>query len=118
MAIEAWRAENGALIPAWLDAVAEIEALSSLANYSYEHPGDVFPEFADGPDRCLMPIDSAILCWPEERGASATASALNGPAAAAGRQRFEHVGQKHAAARGRRERGSGPGGRARCARDV
>src|SRR6185437_763028 len=37
MALEAWRAENGALIPAWLDAIAEIEALSSLANYAYEH---------------------------------------------------------------------------------
>jgi hypothetical protein len=49
MAMEAWRAENGQLIPKWLDAVAEIEALSSLANYAYEHPGDVFPEFVDGP---------------------------------------------------------------------
>ncbi len=48
MAIEAWRAENGALIPAWLDAVAEIEAISSLANYAFEHPGDVFPELAEG----------------------------------------------------------------------
>jgi DNA mismatch repair ATPase MutS len=47
MAIEAWRAENGALIPAWLSAVAEIEALSSLANYAYEHPEDVFPAFAE-----------------------------------------------------------------------
>ncbi len=49
MAIENWRAENGALIPAWLDAVAEMEALSSLANYAYEHPADVFPQLAEGP---------------------------------------------------------------------
>ncbi|HVW07503.1 MAG TPA: hypothetical protein VHC90_02920, partial [Bryobacteraceae bacterium] len=48
MALEAWRAENGALIPVWLDAVAEIEALSSLANYAYEHPADVLPQFAQG----------------------------------------------------------------------
>jgi DNA mismatch repair ATPase MutS len=48
MALEAWRAENGALIPAWLDAVAEIEALSSLANYAWEHPDDVLPHFAEG----------------------------------------------------------------------
>jgi hypothetical protein len=47
MAIEAWRAENGSLIPGWLDAVSEIEALSSLANYAWEHPGDVIPEFAE-----------------------------------------------------------------------
>jgi hypothetical protein len=48
MAIEAWRAENGARIPDWLSAVAEIEALSSLANYAYEHPDDVLPEFETG----------------------------------------------------------------------
>jgi hypothetical protein len=48
MAVEAWRAENAALVPVWLDALAEIEALSSLANYAYEHPTDVFPEFVDG----------------------------------------------------------------------
>jgi hypothetical protein len=43
MALEAWRAENGKFIAGWLDAVAEIEALSSLANYSFEHPDDPFP---------------------------------------------------------------------------
>jgi hypothetical protein len=48
MALEGWRAENGAMIPVWLDAVAEIEALSSLANYGYEHPDDVLPQFAEG----------------------------------------------------------------------
>ncbi len=51
MAIEAWRAENAALVPVWLDALAEIEALSSLANYAYEHPADVFPEFVAGAPR-------------------------------------------------------------------
>jgi hypothetical protein len=50
MALEAWRAANGLLIPGWLDAVAEMEALSSLANYAYEHPGDVFPKFTEGGD--------------------------------------------------------------------
>jgi len=48
MALEAWRAENGALISVWLDAIAEIEALSSLANYAYEHPDDVLPQVAEG----------------------------------------------------------------------
>jgi DNA mismatch repair ATPase MutS len=34
----------------WLDAVGEIEALSSFAGYYYEHPLDIFPEFsADSP---------------------------------------------------------------------
>jgi ABC-type multidrug transport system fused ATPase/permease subunit len=49
LAIEAWRAENGRFVAGWLDAVAEIEALSSLANYSWEHPDDPFPEFSQDP---------------------------------------------------------------------
>jgi hypothetical protein len=48
MAIAAWHATNGGLISEWLDAIAELEALSSLANYAYEHPADTFPEFAEG----------------------------------------------------------------------
>ncbi|HVW87704.1 MAG TPA: hypothetical protein VHB50_23615, partial [Bryobacteraceae bacterium] len=48
MAIEAWRSENGRFVQGWLDAVAEIEALSSLANYAWDHPADPFPDFADG----------------------------------------------------------------------
>src|SRR5262249_59977897 len=48
LAIEGWRRHAGATIPRWLDAVAEIEALSSLAGYAYEHPHDPFPELAPG----------------------------------------------------------------------
>ena len=46
MAIEAWRSANGRFVGGWLDAVSEIEALSALANYSWEHPDDPFPTFA------------------------------------------------------------------------
>ena len=46
MALEAWRTDNGPRIQQWLDAVSEIEALSSLAGYSWEHPSDPFPEIA------------------------------------------------------------------------
>lgn len=48
LAIERWRQRAGAKIPRWLDAVAEIEALSSLAGYAYEHPQDPFPELVEG----------------------------------------------------------------------
>ena len=48
LAIERWRQHAGAKIPRWLDAVAEIEALSSLASYAYEHPRDPFPELIEG----------------------------------------------------------------------
>jgi len=42
-AIEAWRARHGRHIRRWLDAVAEIEALSSLSAFKFEHPSDPFP---------------------------------------------------------------------------
>ena len=42
-AIESWRREFGSKVLAWLSAVAEYEALSSLAAYAYEHPNDPFP---------------------------------------------------------------------------
>jgi MutS domain V len=46
-AIEAWRKRFGPAVRGWISAVGEMEALSSLASYSYEHPADVFPEFTD-----------------------------------------------------------------------
>ncbi|NQV27423.1 MAG: DNA mismatch repair protein MutS [Rhodopirellula sp.] len=42
--VEMWRERIGPHIPEWLDAVGQIEALSSLARYTFEHPGDPFPE--------------------------------------------------------------------------
>jgi hypothetical protein len=46
-AVEAWRARHGHEIGGWLQAVGELEALSSLSAYRYEHPDDPFPEIAD-----------------------------------------------------------------------
>jgi len=66
MAIEAWRAENGTLIPGWLDAVAEIEAISSLANYTFEHRSDVFPELMEG-EPIFDAEDVAHPLLPDER---------------------------------------------------
>ena len=69
MAIEAWHAENGPHVARWLEAVSEIEALSSLANYAWEHPGDPFPEFCtagephfEGEDmgHPLLPADKCV----------------------------------------------------------
>jgi hypothetical protein len=47
MAIGNWRAQHGPHVKEWLDAVSEIEALSCLANYAWEHPADPYPEFAE-----------------------------------------------------------------------
>ncbi len=39
-----WKKRHAGDIICWLDAVAEAEALSSLANFLYNNPGYVFPE--------------------------------------------------------------------------
>jgi len=44
---DAWRRRWGQSMRAWVDTAAEMEALLSLAAYSFEHPADPFPEFAD-----------------------------------------------------------------------
>lgn len=48
LAIERWRARSGAAIAPWIDAVAELEALSSLASFAFENPDHVFPEMVEG----------------------------------------------------------------------
>jgi hypothetical protein len=44
--IEDWRRKYGNKIPDWLEALAELEALSSLAGYAFEHPEDPFAELS------------------------------------------------------------------------
>jgi hypothetical protein len=51
-ALEAWRADSGPHVRAWIAAVAEFETLSALAGYAYEHPQDPFPEVC-GPEACF-----------------------------------------------------------------
>jgi hypothetical protein len=47
-AAERWRKAHGKAVSSWLSVVGEIEALLSLAAYSYEHPDDQMPEFIEG----------------------------------------------------------------------
>jgi hypothetical protein len=66
-AVQRWRRRHGGAVRLWIDAVAEMEALLSLSAYAYEHPADVFPEFADG-GTCLEaeemghPLIAAAKC--------------------------------------------------------
>jgi hypothetical protein len=46
-AAEAWRRRRGSKMRAWVDIAGEMEALISLATYSFEHPQDPFPQFID-----------------------------------------------------------------------
>jgi DNA mismatch repair ATPase MutS len=47
-AAERWKRAHGLAVRSWLGVIGEIEALICLANYSYEHPDDPFPEIVDG----------------------------------------------------------------------
>jgi hypothetical protein len=47
VAIDRWHARSGPAISTWVRAVGEIEALSALATYAYEHPADPFPDIVD-----------------------------------------------------------------------
>jgi hypothetical protein len=47
-AIERWRIKSGRSIQPWIDAVAELEAFSSLAGFAFENPTHVFPEIVEG----------------------------------------------------------------------
>jgi hypothetical protein len=66
-AAERWRRAHGAAVRRWLAIVGEVEALLSLASYSFEHPGDPFPEFVEGPaafhaDELGHPLLPAPVC--------------------------------------------------------
>jgi hypothetical protein len=47
MAAESWRRRWGGKLRQWAELTGEMEALLSLAGYSYEHPADPFPEFVE-----------------------------------------------------------------------
>ena len=47
-AAERWRNIHGKIVRVWAEAVGEVEALVSLASYSFEHPSDTYPKFEDG----------------------------------------------------------------------
>lgn len=49
LALDAWRARAGRVAFGWFRALAELEALSSLAGFAFEKPDFSFPEFVDEP---------------------------------------------------------------------
>ena len=48
LAAERWRRAHGMSVRRWVEASGRFEALSSLAQYSFEHPDDPFPAFVEG----------------------------------------------------------------------
>jgi len=48
LALDAWRGRAGRVAFGWFRALAELEALASLAGFAFERPDHVFPEFVEG----------------------------------------------------------------------
>lgn len=65
---EEWRARSGPKVAHWLRAVAECEALASLAGFAFDNPADIFPQVtagpvaleADGVSHPLLPAEVAV----------------------------------------------------------
>jgi len=47
VAIDRWHAAFGPRVVEWLSALGELEALSAMATYAFEHPHDPFPTLVD-----------------------------------------------------------------------
>lgn len=60
-AAEAWRQRFGRNLRPWVEITGEMEALLSLAAYSYEHPADPFPEFAAAEPSAATEIAAATF---------------------------------------------------------
>jgi DNA mismatch repair ATPase MutS len=48
LAINRWHRAYGPAVGTWLRVVGELEALSAIATYAYEHPADPFPSIVEG----------------------------------------------------------------------
>ncbi len=77
-AVEHWRRTSGPAARRWLSAVAEMEALSSLAGYAFEHPADPFPEFTEETP-CFDGADLAHPLLPEDRAVPNSVALGRGP---------------------------------------
>ena len=66
--IEDWRQAHGRSVRAWMASIAELEVLSALAGYWWDHPTDTLPEIsqeravfvAEGIAHALMPERTAV----------------------------------------------------------
>ncbi len=68
-AIENWRRSSGTALKRWLEAVGQIEAVSSLAGFRFDRPSYVYPEIVESGHPLvegialahpLLPVDGAV----------------------------------------------------------
>ena len=67
LAADRWREQHGQVVQSWLGVLGEIEALESIASYSFERPEDPFPEFLEGPAAFLATGLGHPLIAPQTR---------------------------------------------------
>jgi hypothetical protein len=76
--LDRWRAEHGQGVRRWFEALAQLEALASLATWPFERPQDAWPTVDDGPVR----LEAQALGHPLLDAAVPNDVALSGPGAA------------------------------------
>jgi hypothetical protein len=79
-ALARWRDRHGASVRAWIAAMAELEALASLATFSAEHPAYAFPRVDDGDLRFVATELGHPLIPPARRVANDVALPSQGSA--------------------------------------
>lgn len=79
---EAWKTRYGSHLRDWVDVVAEMEALLSLAGYAFEHPADPFPEIIEHADGAVYEaVEVAHPLLPSATAVRNTVTLGLGPAA-------------------------------------
>jgi hypothetical protein len=79
VAVERWRAAWGPEVGRWLEAVAELEALSAVAGYAHARPDHVFPEVVERGPREPPLFEADQLRHPLLPGAVPNPVHLGGP---------------------------------------
>jgi MutS domain V len=67
IAVDSWRKRHGRRVRVWIEAVAELEALSSLGGYHFERADNTFPEIVVDPEAAKRPMavfDATRLAHP------------------------------------------------------
>ncbi len=57
LALQRWQRQHGAALGGWLDALAELEVLNSLAGFAFAHPDYATPDITD--DALLLQAEAA-----------------------------------------------------------
>ena len=74
--VEKWKSQNKENVHLWFEAIADFDALNSLANFAFNHPEYIFPNVlnhdfgftADNLGHPLIPVDQRVTNFIEIKG--------------------------------------------------